>query len=67
MTAPPLLLLDVDGPLDPYAAEPQDAAWIAAHHPGPAATLRINPRKGLRPGDFAALREWACGGTGAGG
>ncbi|MFF2352315.1 hypothetical protein ACFVVL_21335 [Kitasatospora sp. NPDC058115] len=59
MTAPPLLLLDVDGPLDPYAAEPQDTAWIAAHHPGPAATLRIDSGTGPR--------EWACGGTGDGG
>ncbi|MER5354431.1 hypothetical protein ABT093_29385 [Kitasatospora sp. NPDC002551] len=38
---------------------PQDTEWIAAHHPGPAATFRINPGIGLRDEDFATLREWA--------
>ncbi|MFJ2865262.1 hypothetical protein [Kitasatospora sp. NPDC087314] len=39
---------------------PQDDEWIAAHHPGPALALHINPRLGLREGDFATLREWAA-------
>ncbi|MBD0674655.1 hypothetical protein [Streptomyces sp. CBMA156] len=38
---------------------PQDEEWIAAHHPGPALTLHVNPRIGLLAGDFARLREWA--------
>ncbi|MFB7473778.1 hypothetical protein [Kitasatospora sp. NPDC056184] len=38
---------------------PQDTEWIAANHPGPAATFRINPRIGLRTEDFATLRAWA--------
>ncbi|MFJ9952438.1 hypothetical protein [Kitasatospora sp. NPDC091207] len=39
--------------------KPQDAAWIAAHHRGPALTLRIDPKVGLADGDFTVLREWA--------
>ncbi|MFD5465456.1 hypothetical protein ACFWIQ_21880 [Kitasatospora sp. NPDC127059] len=39
---------------------PQDAEWIAAHHPGPALALHVNPRKGMRAGDFATLLEWAA-------
>ena len=39
--------------------EPQDAAWIADHHPGPALALRIDHRYGLRPEDFAQLTAWA--------
>ncbi|MEV7779856.1 HAD domain-containing protein [Kitasatospora sp. NPDC088351] len=39
---------------------PQDTAWTAAHHPGRALTLRIDPRLGLREGDFATLKEWAA-------
>ncbi|MBD0692636.1 hypothetical protein [Streptomyces sp. CBMA123] len=38
----------------------QDAEWIAAHHPGPALTLHVNPRKGMLARDFATLREWAA-------
>lgn len=48
---PPLLLIDVDGP--------QDIEWIAAHHPGPALPLWVDPRTGLEELHFAALREWA--------
>lgn len=40
---------------------PQDAEWIAAHHPGPALALHVNPRIGLLADDFARLREWAAG------
>ncbi|KJS58765.1 hypothetical protein [Streptomyces rubellomurinus] len=39
---------------------PQDAEWIAAHHPAPALTLHVNPRFGLRAEDFAVLRDWAA-------
>ncbi|MFB7911129.1 hypothetical protein [Kitasatospora sp. NPDC056076] len=39
---------------------PQDAEWIAAHHPGPALTLHVNPRVGMLAGDFATLRDWAA-------
>ncbi|MEW1913049.1 hypothetical protein AB0442_32270 [Kitasatospora sp. NPDC085895] len=39
--------------------EPQDTAWIAAHHPAPALTLLIDHRHGLRAADFAALAHWA--------
>ncbi|MFF2951852.1 hypothetical protein ACFVVU_11005 [Kitasatospora sp. NPDC057965] len=45
---------------------PQDTEWIAAHHPGPAATFRIDPRIGLRAEDFATLRGWARAEVGAG-
>ncbi|MFB7620823.1 hypothetical protein [Kitasatospora sp. NPDC056181] len=38
---------------------PLDGEWIAAHHPAPALVLRIDPRTGLREGDFATLRRWA--------
>ncbi|MEV8097363.1 hypothetical protein [Kitasatospora sp. NPDC085879] len=40
--------------------EPQDTAWIAANHPAPALTLRIDHRYGLRPDDFAVLAAWAA-------
>jgi len=40
--------------------EPQDTAWIAAHHPAPALTLCIDHRFGLRPEDFATLTRWAA-------
>ncbi|MFJ3790851.1 hypothetical protein [Kitasatospora sp. NPDC090091] len=39
---------------------PQDTEWIAAHHPGDAATFRIDPRVGLREDDFATLGAWAA-------
>ncbi|WP_329490069.1 hypothetical protein OG618_26670 [Kitasatospora sp. NBC_01246] len=38
---------------------PQDAEWIAAHHPAPALTLHVDPEIGLGESDFTALREWA--------
>ncbi|MFJ4669582.1 hypothetical protein [Kitasatospora purpeofusca] len=38
---------------------PQDTEWIAANHPGPAATYRIHPGIGLRAEDFDTLRAWA--------
>ncbi|MFE7589155.1 hypothetical protein ACFU6K_07110 [Kitasatospora sp. NPDC057512] len=40
---------------------PQDEEWIAAHHPGPALALHVNPRLGLLADDFATLRDWAEG------
>lgn len=39
--------------------EPQDTAWIAAHHPAPALTLAVDHRVGLQPADFARLDAWA--------
>ncbi|MFD8482188.1 hypothetical protein [Kitasatospora sp. NPDC059673] len=39
--------------------EPQDTEWIAANHPGPALTLKIDHRYGLQPEHFAQLRRWA--------
>ncbi|MGW6915071.1 hypothetical protein ACWGB8_14850 [Kitasatospora sp. NPDC054939] len=39
---------------------PQDTAWIADHHPGPALTHWVDPGVGLRDTDFAALRAWAA-------
>ena len=41
--------------------KPHDTEWIAAHHPAPALTLRIDPRVGLLSADFAALAAWAEG------
>ncbi|MCM1976426.1 hypothetical protein ABT024_18480 [Streptomyces sp. NPDC002812] len=40
---------------------PRDRAWVTAHHPAPALLLRIHPRHGLRPQDFATLERWAAG------
>ncbi|MBT2467980.1 hypothetical protein J7E97_08830 [Streptomyces sp. ISL-66] len=45
---------------------PRDRAWVAAHHPAPALLLRIHPRQGLRPADFATLHRWAAGLSAAG-
>ncbi|GGU76647.1 hypothetical protein GCM10010211_48350 [Streptomyces albospinus] len=42
---------------------PRDTAWIARHHTGAALPYRVDPATGLRPDDFAALREWAAGRT----
>ncbi|MBV1853246.1 hypothetical protein [Catellatospora tritici] len=36
-----------------------DVAWVAAHHGGPALVHRVDPKHGLRAGDFAALASWA--------
>ena len=41
--------------------KPHDTEWIAAHHPAPALTLRIDPRVGLLSADFAVLAAWAEG------
>ncbi|GAA3015293.1 HAD domain-containing protein [Kitasatospora albolonga] len=35
-----------------------DRRWVAARHPGPALLHRVDPRRGLTEGDFAALRSW---------
>ncbi|MFJ8044274.1 hypothetical protein ACIRBX_27595 [Kitasatospora sp. NPDC096147] len=39
--------------------EPQDAEWIAAHHPGPALTVRVDHRYGLTGAHLGLLAEWA--------
>jgi hypothetical protein len=36
-----------------------DTRHVAAHHDAAALLLRIDPRKGLRARDFAALERWA--------
>ncbi|WP_035804621.1 HAD domain-containing protein [Kitasatospora mediocidica] len=36
-----------------------DRAWVRAHHPGPALLRRVDPKLGLLPEDFAALRRFA--------
>lgn len=49
-----LLLLDVDGPLNPYAAE------FARLRAGTSTLLvHVDPRQGLGSAHFAAVREWA--------
>ncbi|MBP0455763.1 hypothetical protein J5Y04_40520 [Kitasatospora sp. RG8] len=35
-----------------------DRAWVAAHHPGAALLHRVDPRRGLTDGDYAALDAW---------
>ncbi|MCC3771454.1 HAD domain-containing protein [Streptomyces sp. UNOC14_S4] len=35
-----------------------DRAWVAAHHPGAALLHRVDPRRGLTDGDYAALDGW---------
>ncbi|WP_137991393.1 HAD domain-containing protein [Streptomyces vilmorinianum] len=35
-----------------------DRTWVAAHHPGRALLLRVDPRRGLTDADFAALDVW---------
>jgi hypothetical protein len=41
---------------------PADAEYVAARHPGPALLYHVDPRLGLREGDFAALAEFAAAG-----
>ncbi|MCC9308470.1 hypothetical protein LN042_15470 [Kitasatospora sp. RB6PN24] len=36
-----------------------DEAYVAAHHHGPALLHHVNPRIGLRDGDFTALADFA--------
>lgn len=36
-----------------------DHAYVAAHHAGPALLHHVDPRVGLRDGDFAALADFA--------
>ncbi|MFC7303098.1 hypothetical protein ACFQVC_02545 [Streptomyces monticola] len=65
MTKPPLLLIDVDGPLNPYAARPlrprgytthrfHPANWSARQRPG-SRRLRRGLRVWLHPGHGARL------------
>ncbi|RLU90540.1 hypothetical protein CTZ27_21735 [Streptomyces griseocarneus] len=35
-----------------------DRAWVAAHHPAAALLHRVDPRRGLTAGDYAALDSW---------
>ncbi|MDY0812675.1 HAD domain-containing protein [Kitasatospora purpeofusca] len=35
-----------------------DRAWVAAHHRAPALLHRVDPRRGLTDGDYAALDAW---------
>ncbi|MFI1782899.1 hypothetical protein [Streptomyces rubiginosohelvolus] len=35
-----------------------DRSWVAVHHPGPALLHRVEPRQGLRDGDYAVLDAW---------
>lgn len=37
-----------------------DHAYVAAHHPAPALLHHVNPRIGLRDGDFTALADFAA-------
>ena len=39
---------------------PHDEVFVTAHHSGPALLHHVNPRLGLREGDFAALAEFAA-------
>ncbi|MEU3420863.1 hypothetical protein AB0F39_20300 [Streptomyces murinus] len=39
----------------------EDAVFVADHHPGPALLHHVNPRIGLRAGDFTTLAEFAAG------
>ncbi|MFB8179844.1 hypothetical protein ACFC8N_28220 [Streptomyces sp. NPDC055966] len=44
---------------------PADTLYVRARHPGPALLHHVDPRVGLREGDFAVLRKFAAGvGTG---
>ncbi|MFF6998848.1 hypothetical protein ACFY93_28370 [Streptomyces sp. NPDC008313] len=40
---------------------PADDAYVAAHHAGPALLHHVDPRIGLREGDFEALTRFAAG------
>ncbi|MET8980190.1 hypothetical protein ABZX85_31755 [Streptomyces sp. NPDC004539] len=44
---------------------PADTEYVAAHHPGQALLHHVNPRLGLREGDFRVLAEWAREESGA--
>ncbi|MFI6844323.1 HAD domain-containing protein [Kitasatospora sp. NPDC050467] len=35
-----------------------DRAWVAAQHPGRTMLHRVDPRRGLTAGDYAALDAW---------
>ncbi len=35
-----------------------DRAWVSAHHAGPALLHRVDPRQGLRDGDYTVLDAW---------
>ncbi|MBP5940377.1 hypothetical protein [Streptomyces acidiscabies] len=39
---------------------PADTEYVTAHHPAPALLHHVNPRLGLREGDFRVLEEWAA-------
>ncbi|MFD4557374.1 hypothetical protein ACFWP5_24160 [Streptomyces sp. NPDC058469] len=69
MSRRPLLFLDVDGPLNPYGRaagttprglhDDPDGVFVTARHSGPALLRHVDPRLGLREGDFAAPAEFA--------
>ncbi|MEW2619776.1 hypothetical protein [Streptomyces sp. NPDC048106] len=40
---------------------PADTEFVTGHHSGPALLHHVNPRIGLREGDFGALAEFATG------
>ncbi|MFJ9925420.1 hypothetical protein ACIRU5_05250 [Streptomyces misionensis] len=40
---------------------PADPAFVTGHHPGPALLHPVDPRIGLREGDFGALARFAAG------
>ena len=37
----------------------KERRFVGAHHPGPALLHHVDPRRGLRAEDFAALARWA--------
>ncbi|MET7439076.1 hypothetical protein ACWERY_12160 [Streptomyces sp. NPDC004082] len=43
---------------------PADTAYVAARHPGPALLHHVNPRTGLREGDFETLARFAAAAPG---
>ncbi|MFF5299448.1 hypothetical protein ACFY5F_08800 [Streptomyces sp. NPDC013161] len=45
---------------DRLFAERPDGVFVTARHPGPALPHHVNPRLGLREGDFAAPAEFAA-------
>ncbi|MFF5407485.1 hypothetical protein ACFY8K_36425 [Streptomyces misionensis] len=40
---------------------PADTAFVTGHHPGPALLHHVDPRIGLREGDFGSLAQFAAG------
>jgi hypothetical protein len=42
------------------ALTPKENRFVTAHHPGPALLHHVDPRRGLRAADFAALARWAA-------